>query len=118
VPVTIRITPEPFAPSAEVQQAVPLMAHEAIVNAVKHARPTRIAVDVSVDGGRLRMVISDDGSGFPFRGRYAHDALVAMNLGPASLRERAASLGGEMSIESTAGGSKVEIAVPLWAMVS
>jgi signal transduction histidine kinase len=48
------------------------------------------------------MVASDDGLGFPFRGRYAHDALVAMNLGPASRRERTASLGGEMTIESTA----------------
>jgi signal transduction histidine kinase len=113
VPVTIRVTPEPFALSAELQQAVPLMAHEAIVNAVKHAQPTRISVDVQIDGPLLRLVVGDDGSGFSFRGRHAHQALVEMQLGPASLLERAAALGGEMSIESTAAGSKVEIAVPL-----
>lgn len=118
VPVTIRVTPEPFTLSAELQQAVPLMAHEAIVNAVRHAHPTRVSVDVQIDGPLLRMIVSDDGSGFSFRGRYTHQALVAMNLGPASLRERAALLGGEMSIESTATGSKVEIAVPLWAEAS
>ena len=115
VPVTIRVTPEPFVLSAELQQAVPLMAHEAIVNAVKHAHPTRISVDVQIDGRLLRLIVTDDGSGFSFRGRYAHQALVEMNLGPASLRDRAASLGGEMSIESMATGSKVEIAVPLEA---
>jgi signal transduction histidine kinase len=118
VPVTIRVTPGPFALSAALQQAVPLMAHEAIVNAVKHAHPTRISVDVQIDGRLLRMIVSDDGSGFSFRGRYAHQALIEMNLGPASLRERAASLGGEMSIESTATGSKVEIAVPLEGVAS
>lgn len=69
VPVTIRITPVPFALSAALHQAVPLMAHEAIVNAVKHAHPTRIAVDVQIDDGVLRMIVSDDGSGFAFRGR-------------------------------------------------
>ena len=113
VPVTIRVTPEPFVLSPELQQAVPLMAHEAIVNAVKHGHPTRISVDVQLDGPWLRLIVSDDGTGFSFRGQYAHQALVEMNLGPASLRERAASLGGEMSIESMATGSRVEIAVPL-----
>jgi signal transduction histidine kinase len=113
VPVTIRVPPEPFTLSPALQQAVPLMAHEAIINAAKHARPTRIAVDVHIDGERLRITVSDDGCGFAFRGAYPHRALVEGNLGPASLRERAAALGGEMHIDSTATGSKVEIAVPL-----
>jgi signal transduction histidine kinase len=37
---------------------------------------------------------------------------VQANLGPVSLRERADSLGGEMTIESTDTGSRVEITVP------
>jgi signal transduction histidine kinase len=118
VPVTIRVPPEPFTLPPALQQAVPLMAHEAIVNAAKHAHPTRIAVDVQIDGERLRIIVSDDGCGFAFRGAYSHQALVEGNLGPANLRERARALGGEMRIDSSAAGSKVEIAVPLGSVVA
>ena len=36
-------------------------------------------------------------------------------IGPASLRDRAASLGGTLMIESEGSGSRVEIALPLAA---
>jgi two-component system sensor histidine kinase UhpB len=90
-----------------------MMAHEAIVNALKHSQPSRIAVDVRSDDGVLRLIVSDDGGGFPFRGHYEHSALTRLNLGPVSLRERASALGGQMTIDSSATGSRVEIAVPV-----
>ena len=89
------------------------MVHEAIVNAVKHARASRILVDVDADETVLKVAVSDDGAGFPFRGRYGHDVLVRMNAGPASLRDRAMALGGQINIDSTENGSRVEITVPL-----
>ena len=55
------------------------------------------------------------GHGFPFRGRYDHAALAEARLGPASLRDRAASLGGTLTIDSEGSGSRVEIALPLAA---
>ena len=60
----------------------------------------------------IKIVVSDDGRGFPFRGHYEHGMLTRMNLGPVSLRERATSLGGQMTIDSTETGSRIEIAVP------
>jgi signal transduction histidine kinase len=113
IPVSIRVTPDSMVLPEPLQQAVPLMAHEAIVNALKHAHPSRISIDVRSDNRSVQMVVSDDGAGFPFEGRYDHAVLAQMNLGPASLRERAASLGGHMTIESTKGGSRIEIAVPI-----
>jgi len=113
IPVSIRVTPDSMVLPERLQQAVPLMAHEAIVNALKHAHPSRISVDVRSDSRSVQMVVSDDGAGFPFEGRYDHAVLAEMNLGPASLRERAASLGGHMTIESGKGGSRIEIAVPI-----
>lgn len=115
VPVTIRLDPRPIRLSAALEQALPLMAHEAIVNALKHAQPSRISVDVNPDGNSVRLVVADDGAGFAVQGRYDHEALLKMNLGPVSLRERAASLGGRMSIESTGAGSRVEIILPMAA---
>jgi signal transduction histidine kinase len=113
IPVSIRVTPNSMVLPEPLQQAVPLMAHEAIVNALKHAHPSRISIDVRSDNRSVQMVVSDDGAGFPFEGRYDHAVLAQMNLGPASLRERAAALGGHMTIESTKGGSRIEIAVPI-----
>jgi signal transduction histidine kinase len=39
--------------------------------------------------------------------------LTEARVGPASLRERAASLGGTLTIISEVSGSRVEIALPL-----
>ena len=57
----------------------------------------------------MYLVVADDGGGFPFRGRYDHARLAASNVGPVSLRERVASLGGQMAIESGETGARVEI---------
>ena len=94
-------------------RAVPLMVHEAIVNALKHGQPTRVSVAVHASDARLRIVVTDDGRGFPFSGRREHAALVAANAGPVSLRERVAQLGGQICIESSASGSRVELSIPL-----
>jgi signal transduction histidine kinase len=109
VPVTIRIAYDPPALPEDVQQAVPLMVHEAVVNALKHAQPSRVTVTVDGEAGELRIVVADDGHGFAFRGPYDHAALRQTNAAPRSLLERVSSLGGRMAIESTDSGSRVEI---------
>jgi signal transduction histidine kinase len=113
VPLTIRVGPRAAVIPASIEQAIPPMVHEAVVNALKHGDPSRIRVDVDVDRDTLRIVVADDGHGFPFRGRYDHQALADARLGPASLRERAASLGGTLAIDSQVSGSRVEIALPM-----
>ncbi len=115
VPITLRVG-DPIAPLApDVEQAVPPMVHEAIVNALKHGHPSRVAVDVATAQDGVRITISDDGRGFPFRGRYDHARLATSNVGPVSLRERVASLGGQMTIESSDAGARVEILLRLAA---
>jgi signal transduction histidine kinase len=113
IPLTIRVGPRVAAIPDAIERAIPPMVHEAVVNALKHGDPSRIRVDLDVDNGMLRIVVADDGHGFPFRGRYDHATLTEARLGPASLRERAASLGGTLTIDSEVSGSRVEIALPL-----
>jgi signal transduction histidine kinase len=111
-PVTLRLAGLPPSLPADVEDAVPRMIHEAVVNALKHGRPSRVSVTLHGQDDGLRVVVSDDGHGFPFEGRYDHAALVRQNLGPASLCQRVASLGGDVSVDSSASGSKVEIRLP------
>ena len=115
VPLTIRVGPRVTAIPDAIERAIPPMVHEAVVNALKHGDPSRVRVDLDVENSTLRIVVTDDGHGFPFRGRYDHTALVEARLGPASLRDRAASLGGTLTIDSAGSGSRVEIALPLAA---
>jgi signal transduction histidine kinase len=108
-PVTIRVLATEREISTRVAEAIPLMVHEAIVNALKHGEPSRVAVTVESADGNIRVIVADDGQGFPFRGRYDHTALSKMQSGPRSLLDRVASLGGRLSIESTDAGSRVEM---------
>ena len=77
-----------------IERAVPLMVHEAVVNALKHGQPSRVAVSVQGAADELRVVVTDDGGGFPFRGLYDHAALAASKNGPKSLLDRVSALGG------------------------
>ena len=108
-PVSIHVAPGARTSSVEVAQAVPLMVHEAVVNAMKHARPSRVAVTVDETDGHLRIAVRDDGCGFAFKGRKDHHALNQSNQAPRSLFDRVTALRGQMSIDSTAEGSLIEM---------
>src|SRR6266853_2216746 len=86
MPVTIRCATA--ALPAAIQNAVPLMVHEAVVNALKHGKPSQVAVTVDGDSDQLRIIVADDGHGFPFRGRYNHQELTDGRVGPKSLLDR------------------------------
>lgn len=94
------------------QQAVLLMCHEAAINALKHAKPSRVNVSVHRSQKSVSIVVTDDGAGFNFEGRLDHDTLIRRDLGPASLRDRAAALRGRLIVESSSRGSRLDIEIP------
>jgi signal transduction histidine kinase len=108
-PVTIRVTADPDRVPASIVDAVPLMVHEAVVNALKHAAPSRVSVAIEQRANELLIVVADDGHGFPFRGRLTHEQLRDLQDSPRSLIERVNSLGGRLLVESTNTGSRVEM---------
>jgi signal transduction histidine kinase len=113
MPVSLRLGPCPRELPEPITQGLPLMVHEAVVNALKHAQPSRVSVEVQQHADTLQVIVTDDGRGFAFHGRYDDAALSAMGAGPDSLRARVASLRGRMTIESTTAGSRVEMSLPL-----
>ena len=113
-PIAVRVSPPDLSLPHEAEQTLRFVVREAVVNALKHAHASRVSVEVVHEPPQwLSVTVSDDGRGFPFRGRLEHDELVAANAGPVSLRERLASVRGTLAIESTATGSRVEVALPL-----
>jgi signal transduction histidine kinase len=112
-PVTLRVSPRLSSLPEQVESAIPLMVHEAAVNALKHARASRVLVDVETEDGHLRVSVSDDGHGFPFRGHYNHASLALSSATPRSLFDRVSALGGQLSIDSSEQGSRVEMVLSL-----
>ena len=98
---------EPALPFAA-KQALFRITQEALHNIVKHARARRVEVALKTLQKRLQLSIRDDGIGF--------DAATVSSdrLGLRSMRERAASLGGNLSVSSAPGqGTELRVEVPL-----
>jgi signal transduction histidine kinase len=110
--VWISIQPDSLTLPEQLASDVHLMVQEALVNVARHASASRADVEIVLDSGSLHMAVSDDGRGFPFRGRFEGDELMS-GLGPRTLRERVVALGGTIAVESTSSGSRVELAVPV-----
>lgn len=111
-PISIRIGPSDLTVAQELAQPLRLMVHEAVINALKHGHPTRVAVVIETVDTGLSITVTDDGRGFPFRGRLEHDALLESDAAPVSLRDRVAALNGRIAIDSGARGARVEILLP------
>lgn len=86
--------------------------HESLINAARHANASSVRAEIGVEDSAVKIIVSDDGKGFPFQGRYDHTALTAMNQGPATLRERITALGGSLIVESAHTGARLEIDIP------
>ena len=90
-----------------------LIVHEALVNAARHAQASVARVEVEVSKDKVRILITDNGQGFRFRGHYDHAALTDKKLGPVMLKERITALQGSLVIDSEEAGSRLEIVLPL-----
>jgi signal transduction histidine kinase len=88
------------------------LVQEGLSNIARHARAQVAHVAVGILRDRALVAIADDGRGFRFRGRYDLAALSALQWGPASIRERVALLRGELVLNSTPTGSRLEIRLP------
>jgi PAS domain S-box-containing protein len=87
------------------------IALEAINNIRKHAGASRVEVELEEQEGGVRMVIQDDGQGFPAE-RLEQE--VPGHLGLITMRQRAQVAGGRVHIDTAPGrGTAVGVWIPL-----
>jgi signal transduction histidine kinase len=104
IPVRLDVQVEERLPE-QAEIAAYYVVAEALTNTVKHAHAAAAEVEVAVDGGVLRVRVSDDGQG---------GAHITGGSGVAGLKDRADALGGRFSLHSPPGaGTTLEIALPL-----
>jgi signal transduction histidine kinase/DNA-binding response OmpR family regulator len=98
---------------AEIETECFRIAQEALTNVVRHARARQVDVALSRRAERLDLVVQDDGTGFDVAAAREH-AASGGSLGLLGMQERAALLGGRISIKARPGlGTKVHLRVPL-----
>jgi signal transduction histidine kinase len=86
------------------------IAQEAVANARRHAQAHRIAVRLVFSSDAVTLSVTDDGQGMPSSGEHGP------SQGILGMKERAAQIGGTLSIESGVQGGagttlRVEVAV-------
>ena len=102
--------PQLLGPTATVE--VFRIVQEALANAARHSGAPRAQVTVSQRDHRLSVVVSDEGQGFDVAGHREP------GIGLAGMEERAAMLGGQLTIASQPGrGTRVTLDLPILATV-
>jgi signal transduction histidine kinase len=90
------------------QHAALRIVQEALLNANRHARARRVAVELSVDEDLLTVSIADDG-----RGMGSGPAAPCLGVGIPGMRARAQQFLGELAISSDETGTRIVALLPL-----
>jgi two-component sensor histidine kinase len=108
-PTRFELSADRVAAEAATEGELLRIGQEAITNAVRHAGATHIRVDVRQDADLIRLRVTDDGHGFDVD---ATTASANGHYGLLGMQERAARLGGRLTVTSSASGTVVEASVP------
>ncbi|MET9373315.1 histidine kinase [Streptomyces sp. NPDC002992] len=104
------VPPVPYA----VARQLLTIASEAMENAGRHARPSRVEVSAGVDAGLLRISVYDDGRGLP-PGTTLDGLRRTGHFGLVGMVERAAGVGARLRIGrgGAAKGTEVRLELPV-----
>jgi ligand-binding sensor domain-containing protein/signal transduction histidine kinase len=95
----------------EVEEELLRISQEAVNNSLRHAKPNKIAIELSYAAKQLRMTIADDGIGFT---PGTVDTGPNGHFGLKGMRERAEQIHANLVVDSAAGrGTKVLVEAPL-----
>ncbi|MBV9837959.1 MAG: GAF domain-containing sensor histidine kinase [Solirubrobacterales bacterium] len=98
--------PAARSPARDSDLAVLRIVHEALHNAIRHARAANVAVTLEHHDGTLVVEVTDDGVGFDPQSTDAR----SRHLGLTSMEERASELGGSLEIRSAPNaGTRVRL---------
>jgi signal transduction histidine kinase len=79
-------------------------AQEGLTNARRHARATHVSVTVHCDASRARLIVADDGRGFPPERE---------GFGLLGMRERVQLAGGSVEVDGGSGaGTRITVTIP------
>jgi signal transduction histidine kinase len=111
VEIAVEGSPHPFV--VPVENNLLRIGQEALTNAVKHGKPSRIDVRLQYADASFRMLVSDDGIGFD-----PACPPPAGHFGLSGMRERAAEIGARLELASRVnGGTEVQVTLDIGGQV-
>jgi signal transduction histidine kinase len=103
-----KLPPETEKPHIDIATTVFRIFQEILTNVARHARATRVDIDLDISDERVALVVVDNGVGIPdaeLNGRKS--------LGLLGMQERALLFGGEVNLTGTPGhGTRVAVVIP------
>lgn len=110
--VEVDVAPDVGRLDSQITKALYRAAQELLRNVKKHAGVSRARIEAQRNGTHVRVVISDEGSGFDARAAGHKD--LSAGFGLFSIREHLESLGGRMDVDSREGeGSRFTLILPI-----
>jgi signal transduction histidine kinase len=108
---TLVASGKPMRAAPRVEEHLLRIGQEAISNAVRHARPHCVRVDLEYGDKQIALTVTDDGIGFdPGTASGSGDG----HWGVTSMQERAGQIGAAFRLDSAPGqGTRVHVAVPV-----
>ncbi len=112
VPVALDVAGSIPRISTDAETAIFRVVQEALTNVAKHAHARHVWLQVSLQGGELRVVVRDDGRGFDPRAKV--DVGRSSGLGLAGIEERVRLLDGTFELTSEVGkGTSILVSIPV-----
>jgi two-component system sensor histidine kinase UhpB len=110
--VTFNVEVDDLGGTAKEDAVIHGIVREAVSNAFKHGRPTRIDVAVTSEADGARVVVKDDGGGLAPGGTPGG---TGGGFGLIAMRERVTALGGTVEIRNseTPAGVTVDVRLPI-----
>jgi signal transduction histidine kinase/ligand-binding sensor domain-containing protein len=111
VKAELEVRGTPQALERQTERNVFRIGQEAVANALKHSQARALEMVLSFEGPQLELRVRDNGRGFDPGAVSAHGG---PGFGLTSMRERAAQIGGRVSVNSRPGaGTEVVLEAPL-----
>jgi signal transduction histidine kinase len=97
--------------SREIETVIYRSVQEALTNVAKHARATRVWIDLERQSHQVGCTVRDDGIGFDVRATLSKPG--RRGIGLLSIQERVAEVGGKAAITSAPGqGTELRLTIP------
>ena len=96
-----------------VRFAVYRAAQEGIANVLRHAGATALRLEVGQRNDQVYLVLDDNGRGFDRESLNGKTNPAMRGIGLRAMRNEVLGLGGHFDIQSSPGGTKMEIALPI-----
>jgi PAS domain S-box-containing protein len=114
IEVELQISPGLGRMKPDVEMALFRVVQESLTNIQRHSGSAQSKIWIERDPGKIRLEISDKGSGISGNLRRRNGKLPSgLGVGIPSMHERVKLIGGQLDIESSGNGTTVRVTIPL-----